>query len=204
MISELGIDEAGRGPILGPLVMAGVVIPEKANTLLSAWGVTDSKKFGSSKNGQSRRREIAEKIKRTFEHRVIVLSSRQVDDYVCERKLNILEQITARTIIAELKADRVVLDGEKLFSVLSAGNVIAVDKADQKYLSVAAASVLAKAERDRLFEELCIEFKHTFGEVRGGGYANKKTMEFVQWYRTVYNDLPAFYRKSYRWKLIDE
>ncbi len=202
-ITELGIDEAGRGPVLGPMVLAGVVVPKGMEELLISWGIRDSKSYGSGKSGKNARRELSERIMEQFAHRIISLSSQTVDDYVRESSLNLLEQQTAKTLIQELPAGSVVMDGANLFSPLAGANRVAVNKADSAYLSVAAASILAKTERDKSFAELCKPFLREYGEIEGGGYANKKTLQFVQWHIEERGALPSFYRKSYRWKALD-
>ena len=199
---ELGIDEAGRGPVLGPMVMAGVLISEEEKGLLQSWGISDSKTFGSSAKGKEKRAELAQKIISTFPHEIIVLSHNLIDSYVREQSLNVLEQHTAQNIMQKLKADRVVLDGKNLFSPLVSENVLALNKADQSHLSVGAASIVAKHERDRIFTNLCQKFSDSYGEIRGGGYANKNTLDFVQWYQNHFGSLPSFYRKSYHWKAL--
>ncbi|MCP4757745.1 MAG: hypothetical protein GY866_43355 [Proteobacteria bacterium] len=203
MIGELGIDEAGRGSILGPLVMAGVVIPEDHSDRLKNWGITDSKRFGSGQKGKRLRKELADKISRSFPCEIIVLSSQEVDDYVTHKSLNVLEQETALKIIRKLPAEKVILDGENLFGPITGGKVSAYNKADLAYTSVAAASILAKSERDRQFDRICRSYTKDFGEIRGGGYANQSTLTFVNWYLKVKGTLPPFFRRSYRWKALD-
>ena len=197
---ELGIDEAGRGPVLGPMVLAGVVVSVEDEQTLHEWGVADSKAFGSSNKAKEKREKLAEQIKKHFAHRVVTLSSDTVDHYVRNSSLNRLEQETALTIISSLKSDRVVLDGKNLFGPIENDRIKAFNKADKDYISVAAASILAKTERDKQIFELCKPFVDDYGEIGGGGYANKKTLEFVQWYLEKYGSLPPFYRASYQWK----
>ncbi len=198
--TELGIDEAGRGPVLGPMVMAGVVVPENKQKKLQEWGIADSKTFGSGKKAKAKRAELADKIKNHFQHNSILLPSDTIDEYVRNSSLNILEQITAREIINRLKADSVILDGKALFAPLETETIKAFNKADSLYLSVAAASILAKVERDKQFSALCQPYVNSFGEIGGGGYANNKTLEFVEWYLKNHGGLPSFYRTSYQWK----
>lgn len=202
MKSELGIDEAGRGPVLGPMVMAGVLVTEAQKEQLHQWGISDSKLYGSSQKGKQKRQELAEKIIAAFPHRIVNLSSEVIDSYVSRKALNHLEQITAKGIMEDLNADLVILDGENLFSPLVRQGVCAQNKADLNYVSVAAASILAKNARDKAFEELCLPFEASYGEVKGGGYANKNTLDFVRWHLGRYGDLPPFYRKSYQWKAL--
>jgi ribonuclease HII len=204
VIKELGIDEAGRGSILGPLVMAGVLVEESAQKKLIDWGVGDSKSFGSQKKGKLRRKELAQKIVSDFPHEIIVILPQKIDHYVRNLSLNILEQQTALKIIGNLPADRVMLDGETLFAPILNHYVQAENKADQNYISVAAASILAKNQRDILFEALCRQFETEFGEIKGGGYANNQTLEFVKWHQAVKGSYPAFFRQSYHWKSLSQ
>ena len=130
-------------------------------------------------------------------------SLKKIDYYVRYLSLNILEQQTALRIISQLSADKVILDGKTLFAPILNRYVQAVNKADQSYVSVAAASILAKDKRDQLFETLCERYNSDFGEVKGGGYANNQTLKFVKWYREAMGSLPDFYRHSYRWKYLE-
>jgi ribonuclease HII len=200
--TELGIDEAGRGPVLGPMVMAGVRVSQSDLLLLEEWGVKDSKLFGSSNRGQARRKELADRIMAAFSHELVVLTPETIDEYVREHALNRLEQNTAQGIISTLPADKVVLDGATLFKPLINNTVHAVNKADRSHFSVAAASILAKWKRDDLFKQLCQPFINSFGEIRGGGYANSQTLAFVEWHLKNRGGLPSFYRKSYNWKAL--
>jgi|APSaa5957512622_1039677.scaffolds.fasta_scaffold103343_1 ribonuclease HII len=204
MGTELGIDEAGRGSILGPLVMAGVLVEKSDEEMLKSWGVADSKLFGSQKKGKALRRQLAQKICEHCQHEILNLSSQKVDFFVQNFSLNILEQQTALKIVSRLPANGVILDGETLFSPILNSYVQGVDRADRSYVSVAAASILAKDKRDSMFEELCQEYKKEFGEIKGGGYANKNTLEFVKWFQATKGSLPPFYRRSYRWKYLDQ
>ncbi len=200
--TELGIDEAGRGPVLGPMVMAGVRLLRSELSLLEAWGVKDSKLFGSSHRGKARREELADRIMTSFSYQLVILTPEIIDEHVREHALNRLEQNTARGIITALPADEVILDGENLFKPLISETVHAVNKADRSHFSVAAASILAKWKRDALFKQLCQPFVESFGEIHGGGYANSKTLEFVEWHLENRGELPPFYRKSYNWKSL--
>jgi len=201
--TELGIDEAGRGPVLGPMVMAGVRVSNSERLLLEKWGVKDSKLFGSNAKGQAGREVLAGRIMAAFSYELIVLSPEKIDEHVREHALNRLEQNTAREIISALPADKVVLDGATLFKPLISATVHAVNKADRSHFSVAAASIIAKWKRDALFKQLCQPFVELFGEIRGGGYANPRTLEFVEWHLENRGELPSFYRKSYNWKALD-
>lgn len=199
---ELGIDEAGRGPVLGPMVLAGVVVPKSKRGILKKWGVSDSKKFGSHAKGKKHRAELADRIERKFVCHIVVIPPHTVDLHVRTGSLNVLEQKTALLIMEKLPADRVVLDGRNVFRPIADERIFAVDKADQTHLCVAAASILAKHVRDREFERLCATYKKEYGDIKGGGYANPATLDFVRWHVKYKGKLPAFYRKSFRWKAL--
>ena len=207
---ELGIDEAGRGPVLGSMVLAGVALSSENLQQISDWEkelgikIQDSKLFGSSQKAKKNRALISQKIKQNFPHKICVLSSQTIDHYVQTKSLNILEQEVAADIIQSLQADQVILDGENLFKPLLSNHVKAFNKADELYTSVSAASIVAKATRDELFKNDCTPFKESFGEPGGGGYANGKTLEFVVWHHKTYGKLPDFYRKSYQWKKLND
>lgn len=209
--TELGIDEAGRGPVLGPMILAGVVVPQgKEDLLKHEWNVQDSKLFGSSKKGKERRAELARKIQNEFDTQWIEVSTTEIDTAVKEKGLNRLEQQTALALIQQLPAKTVILDGSNLFKPLTiAPGITAENKADQKYLSVSAASIIAKHKRDEIFEDLCQPFIENYEQAAGkqfsgGGYANQGTFHFLKWYFKRYGVLPEFYRFSYQWKSLNE
>jgi len=202
--TELGIDEAGRGPVLGPMILAGVWVPRAGKQRLIDWGVQDSKKFGSHASGKHRRKMLADAIKAEFAHEIVVLEVETIDRFVRQHGLNRLEQESARHIIERYPATDVILDGARLFGPLADKTTRAVDRADNDYISVAAASILAKNKRDDAFEALCRPYRQSFGEVRGGGYANHQTLAFVKWHLKIYRDLPPFFRRSYAWKALDD
>ena len=202
LTTQLGIDEAGRGSILGPLVMAGVVVNQETQKKLETYGIKDSKLFGSSLKAKKIRGQLAKRICRICPYKIITVAADNVDFYVENQSLNILEQEKAKTIISTLTADQVILDGLNLFKLLVDEKTSAINKADQEFISVAAASIIAKSERDRLFEKLIEPYFVEYGEVKGGGYANRATLKFVKWYLKNKKKLPPFYRKSYNWKYL--
>src|SRR3954468_3497990 len=113
----LGIDEAGRGPVLGPMVMACVALrPRKAAALTRA-GVTDSKRF-SGPNAHAARLELVPKILEVADHAaVIVIDVAEIDRRSPANGLNRPEQENADYMIRRAPAvRRIVCDGEKLFS----------------------------------------------------------------------------------------
>ena len=204
----LGIDEAGRGPVLGPLVLAGVILRPPRAAALTRRGVTDSKDFGAGVEAREKRAELADHIRRLAEDvRVKVFDHQTVDDFASRGLLNELERRGAREIIgAAPPVRRIVADGQKLFGIMrnEYPHLEAHDFGETVHASVAAASIIAKDLRDRLFEEIAVRYREEFGEVRGGGYVNAATADFLRRYHQRYRALPPETRRSWGWKLLNE
>lgn len=143
-----GIDEVGRGPLAGPLVVASVVLPHQCDTLV---GVSDSKQLSHSKRVEYDRliREVALDIK------VVVYDSNQID------RLNIYEATRQAMRDAahqlSLKPDYLLLDAMTIDSPIPQQSLI---KGDQRSLSIAAASIVAKVYRD----DIMVEYSKLFPE----------------------------------------
>ena len=104
--------------------------------------------------------------------------------------------------MARLDADRYILDGYNIFKPLKKRGVIVENKADTTYLSVMAASILAKNARDHSMDSYFQQFETEFGLVKGGGYANQATIEFIRWYKNRFSSLPQVLRRSYQYKKL--
>jgi ribonuclease HII len=204
----LGIDEAGRGPVLGPLVVAGVVLRPQRAGALTRRGVSDSKAFGAGVEARQKRSELAHHIRRLAEDvRVEVLDHREVDRYTTDGRLNELERRAARRIIdSSCEVKRIVADGARVFGPLCHrySNLEALDYAESHHVAVAAASIIAKDLRDSLFEEIAERYRDEFGEIRGGGYVNAATADFLRRYHMRYQKLPPETRRTWSWKLLRE
>jgi ribonuclease HII len=204
----LGIDEAGRGPVLGPLVVAGVVLRPPRSSALTRRGVSDSKQFGAGADARRKRAELAAHIRRLAEDiRIEVFTHEQVDLFAAEGLLNELERRAAcRIIECTVGVRRIVADGERLFASLRHRfpHLEAHDGGESVHVAVAAASIIAKDARDRLFEEIADRYRNEFGEVRGGGYVNASTADFIRRYHERYGKLPPETRRSWGWKLLRE
>jgi ribonuclease HII len=204
----LGIDEAGRGPVLGPMVVAGVILRPPRAAALTRRGVCDSKEFGAGLEAREKRAELAGHIRRLAEDvRVQVFDHRMVDDFASRGLLNELERRAARQIIgAASRVRRIVADGHRVFGTLTweYPHLEAYDFGETVHVAVAAASIIAKDLRDRLFEEIAVRYRDEFGEVRGGGYVNAGTADFLRRYHERYGALPPETRRSWGWKLLNE
>jgi ribonuclease HII len=204
----LGIDEAGRGPVLGPLVVAGVVVAPRRAGALTRRGVVDSKSFGAGEDARQKRADLAAHIRRlAADVQIEVFDHQTVDRFAADGRLNELERRAARRIISRtLRVKRIVADGERLFAPLEReiGHLEAHDFAETVHVSVAAASIIAKDLRDRLFEEIAERYRAEFGEVRGGGYVNAATADFLRRYHERYGCLPEETRRSWGWRVLRE
>ncbi len=179
-----GIDEAGRGPVIGPMVVAGVLIRGKRLKILREAGVKDSKLLS-----RGRREELKDLILEVADAHVIrVVHPKRIDEAVSIRGLNKLEAEVMAEVIRELRPTLAIVDApmvntRKFASMIKAlagelnFRLLARNKADKKYLHVAAASILAKVERDRIIDEI----KEELGVDFGSGYpSDPKTREFIR------------------------
>src|SRR5690242_253167 len=89
----LGIDEAGRGPAVGPMVMAAVAIDSRAAAALSRKGLTDSKTYGAGEDAHAIRCDLAVEVRaRALFVETIVVEHSEIDERVCRNELNVLER----------------------------------------------------------------------------------------------------------------
>jgi ribonuclease HII len=202
-VITIGIDEAGRGPILGPLVMAAVALPPRRAAQLTRAGVCDSKAFGAGREAHAHRSELAARILDCAEAlALVVIDVAEVDRAARHGCLNRLEQRHAEGLLRRLPmADRVIADGKKLFSPLRARwpQLRAVDFAEQAHCSVAAASILAKVRRDELWSCIARRYRPDFGEIDGMGYVNAGTRRFLRAFIERHGALPPEGRRSWPW-----
>ena len=200
MVLICGIDEAGRGPVIGPLVICGVLINEKDLPKLQALNPKDSKLLTSK-----RRSELEKRIKQVVkDYKIIKVSPKEIDSAVESKTLNLnwLEAIKCAEIINSLKPNTVFLDcpsnninafSDYLKNYLDNKKIslTCAHKADQKYIIVSAASIIAKTTRDFEIEKI----KEKIGIDFNSGYpSDKKTQEFLKKY---HNKFPEIFRKSW-------
>jgi ribonuclease HII len=197
----LGIDEAGRGPVLGPLVMAGVCLRPRPAARLTRAGVMDSKAFGAGDDAHARRTELAALVLETAESVVVrVIDVAEIDRRVRCHELNVLEREHAASIIeGSAPAQRVIADGVRIFRPLAARfpHLLARDRAEAWHVSVAAASIVAKVRRDELFLCIARRYEPEFGRVAGWGYENAGTQRFLRAYLERHGRLPPEARRTW-------
>jgi ribonuclease HII len=198
-----GADEAGRGPILGPMAIAVVAVDPESEAALRSLGVADSKSFGSDVTARERRRELARQIiERVPACRVRLVEVEQIDHYTYRGQLNVLERrvvLELLQVLGAARTARVICDGARLFAPLRANypQLEAVDHGESAHLAVAAASIVAKDARDRAFEVIATRYAEEFGPLRGGGYLNAATRRFLAAYEARHGALPPEARRSW-------
>jgi ribonuclease HII len=204
----LGIDEAGRGPILGPMVVAVVGLQPAAGQALRELGVADSKSFGAGERAHAARQRLCAAIhERASYVGVAVIEAAEIDARPGE--LNQLEREHAERLLwAAPPAKSIVADGARLFLPLRARfpQLVAIDRAEQAEVAVAAASMVAKVRRDELWLAICDRYRPEFGELlsghAGGGYPNPATKRFLRAYCQRYRQLPPEGRRSWPWDFV--
>jgi len=203
----LGLDEAGRGPGIGPMVLAAVALDDDSEVLLAEAGVRDSKAFGSSSAARQTRARLAALIRAHAPFvSVEVCDVADIDAYVARSALNQLERERASLLIRRAPdCARIIADGRTLFAPLTAEfpNLEALDRAESAHTAVAAASICAKALRDELFEAIARRYEPDFGTLRGGGYVNPATVAFVSEFVRRHGHLPPEARKSWPWRGVN-
>jgi ribonuclease HII len=198
-----GVDEAGRGPILGPMAIGVVALDRRSATALERAGVVDSKDFGAGPDACSLRAELGALIERkaaAFAVRLVDVD--EIDHYTYRGQLNALERRVASELLRELGVgdrERIVCDGRTLFSPLRAlfPALEAVDHGESVHTAVAAASILAKHARDTAFASIAARYEPEFGPIAGGGYINAATRRFLDAYHAKHGGLPPEARKSW-------
>ncbi len=200
----IGVDEAGRGPVIGPLVVAGVLLTsENENQELRDWGVRDSKKCTPR-----RRIKLAEEIRKACKYSIKITSASAIDDYRKTKNINELEGELFGEVINLLGPNEdttVIVDSadanEDTFKryieakINTSCKIISRHKADEQYPVVAAASILAKTVRDfeveKIGKELNVEL--------GSGYPTDPiTQKFLEKWIKEKGDLPPHTRRSWK------
>jgi ribonuclease HII len=197
-----GVDEAGRGPVVGPLVIAGVTFEN--DTILIENNVRDSKQI------TPKRREIlARKIKETaLNYEIVIVPASDIDDMRKVMTINEIEVNVFSRIISKLKPDICYVDsadvnderfGKNILSRLSfKPEIISKHKADEIYPICGAASILAKTRRDEEVRNIELELKKKLNMPLGSGYpADPITKKFLKTWVRTYKDLPPYIRHSW-------
>ncbi|MEE9451034.1 MAG: ribonuclease HII [Ignavibacteriaceae bacterium] len=181
-----GVDEAGRGPLAGPVVAAAVIF--SPDTEIE--GVNDSKVLS-----ERRREELFEEIiKESMAYSTSVVPAEMIDE------INILNAslLAMKRSVHKLKVqpDLILIDGNKSFK--NKIPTVTIVKGDAKSFSIAAASIVAKVTRDRIMKELAIEYP-VYKWEKNKGYPTKQHRESIK-----LNGPSPFHRKTFLKKLLSE
>ena len=192
-----GIDEAGRGPVLGPMVVAGILIENDAP--LRQLNVRDSKKLTPEK-----REALAPEIMKLVKFEIVVVSAEDIDLMRAQMSLNDFEAKIFATIIEKLNPETAYVDAADvdeiefkkmiLNELKKPVDVVSKHYADELFPVVSAASILAKVRRDAEVRKIEAEF----GKPIGSGYPSDQiTMTFLEEWLKEKGTLPPHCRQSW-------
>lgn len=197
-----GVDEAGKGPVLGPLVVAAVAVDNAKD--IQDLGIKDSKQLTPEK-----RKELANLIKNKFSFAIEIIEAERVDEYRRQNKLNDLNREAFEKLISKLDPNVAYVDAadvnehrfgkqikEKLTNEKDT-DVISMHKADAKIDVVAAASIIAKETRENEIRKL----KEKIGDFGSGYPSDERTIKFLKSFYADNGKWPTGTRKS--WKTVE-
>jgi ribonuclease HII len=195
----LGLDEAGRGSVLGPLVVGAFCCTEDELPSVVAAGARDSKLLAPE-----RRSEVYRRLAAVGERRSISLPPRAIDRYVAGGRLNELELVTFARLARRLRPATVFVDacdpnaerfGERLAAAIGSElRVVSRHHADRDYPIVGAASIVAKVRRDAALRAL----RRAIPEELGSGYpSDPATRACVERHARDGGVVPSWMRRSW-------
>jgi ribonuclease HII len=208
-IIEIGIDEAGRGPLFGRVYSAAVVLPD--NNMFNYELLKDSKKFTS----ENKRIEVANYIQDNALFWAVSYEDEKVIDSINIRQATLSAMHKAVKVILNsyYEKNRTVCSNEMCYllvdgndfkpftyycetsNIIKQLNHVLVEGGDNKYCSIAAASILAKVEHDKYIKDMCAAFPKLdsyYGLLSNKGYGTSKHIESIKkygiskWHRTTY------------------
>ncbi|MBT8507196.1 ribonuclease HII [Methanomicrobiaceae archaeon CYW5] len=194
-----GIDEAGKGSVLGPMVIAGVMVGDSDEC--EGLGLMDSKLLS-----KKRREELYDTINATFVTAVRVIDAKEIDHMRIELKMgmNTIVATAHASVIDELGAQTAFVDacdvnagryGETVGCLLrTPATIISEHKADTRFPVVSAASIVAKVTRDRIIDSL----REEYGGIGSGYPSDKITIDFLESWIVENGRAPVIARHSWR------
>lgn len=194
-----GIDEAGKGSVIGPMVIGGISGAKLSD--FEERGFADSKKLSTK-----RRESLYGELTREFKTSVVVLSAPDIDhkretmsmnDIVAHGHASVIKQLSAGTAYVDACDVNEARYGNKIADLLdNKVTVYSKHKADDIYPVVAAASIVAKVTRDRLIKEL----SEVYGTIGSGYPSDPVTISYLEGYIRENKEAPDIARKS--WKTV--
>lgn len=201
---EIGIDEAGRGPMFGRVYTAAVILP-KDETLFDHSLMKDSKKFHSVKKIKAAAAYIKEKA---IAWHVSYATEKTIDEVNIRNATHQAMHEAAAKVISTMHEKNALLSNEKNYHLLVDGcdftplqipgmpiSHTCIEGGDNLYASIAAASILAKTERDKYIEEMCTEHPYLITQydlLKNKGYGTKKHMDGIH-----QHGISPFHRRSF-------
>ena len=195
-----GVDEAGRGSIVGPLIVAGIGIRESKIALLRKMGVKDSKAL----NPKARARLFGEIMKVIDSVCIHKIGPVEVDDSVSFRGLNRLEAKVMASVINTIGVDEVYVDccdvnPQRYRDYMECHltckpKLYSLHHADVISMVVSAASIIAKITRDQEIQHICSRY----GSIGSGYPSDERTMRFIRDWVVKNGSAPEFTRKSWK------
>lgn len=199
-----GIDEAGRGPVIGPMVFSVVVMKSKDLKKLDDLKITDSKLIPAKE-----RPALFEEIRKVaYEHAILSLSAYEITEWMKTASLNEVEAIKTAELLSSLECtpDVCYVDCPDVLPLRYSENIkglckkdtliVAEHKADLTYKVAGAASILAKVTRDLEISDLCLANGNL-----GSGYAHDPiTRKWLDDHWDEHRSFPDFVRK--RWATV--
>jgi ribonuclease HII len=203
-----GIDEAGKGPVIGPMCIGGVLADKDKIDSLKNLGVADSKKLTPKK-----REHLAHQI-RKYAQKVYIfeVSPSQIDELRKVMSMNQIMVLGFSRVLEELQPDMAYVDAADVNATRFGTNlkaqyaqkfpekakelsIVSEHQADATYPVVSAASIIAKVRRDELIKEL----EKRIGIDFGSGYpSDPKTKRFLEDWSREHDTLPEFVRHSWK------
>jgi ribonuclease HII len=199
-MSVCGVDEAGKGSVLGPMITAGVLVADI--TELEGFDLRDSKQLTPR-----RREKLHAEITNQCETAIMVCTPAEIDSRT--GTMNAFTAFCHATVIQSLVPDVAYVDACDVNATRFGSNVhelsgipglqmISEHKADDKFLIVGAASIVAKVTRDRLITELSNEY----GDLGSGYPSDPVTIRFLETYIRRHGYPPSCARRT--WKTVDD
>ena len=195
-----GIDEAGRGAIVGPLLIAGISIMKSEIPKLLSIGVKDSKLL-TPKARDSLYQFIIDIANSICVYRI---ECDEIDNNVSLKNLNKMEAEVMATVINNIQADTIYVDSCDVNPLRFKGNIerrvtlspklYCLHRADVLNGVVSAASIIAKVERDRALQEI----RNVYHEIGSGYPSDSNTMNFIKMWIAENGQAPQFARKSWK------
>ena len=199
-----GVDEAGRGPALGPMVMAVAVVDSEDESRLLELGARDSKMVPEPE----RERLYPLLQESLLEYQTLHIQPDEMDTLMDRLSLNEIEAMKIGSLLNSLsiKPQIVFVDSPdpvadyfstRIYHYLTfKTKIVSEHKADVNYPVVSAASILAKVQRDRSIKELQSAFS-VFGDIGSGYSHDERTISFIEQYIKLHKTLPSCARKKW-------